>query len=245
MADTRRSATGAMAARPAAARPAPAHAAPRCGGRATGGQWCQSAISQRDDSGGSVLRCRATSPCPGSMRRVALQSVSTTTAAAQELLADKLQAPATAPVTVRGRSPGPILRGGCVARAHRRAGWQQIIGRWWERTLMRHVLAPRPVASRPRGMAEPPLATGLVALSGRSQRTVPCLLSAVAGAVDLATVTAAADQRLDATARAKKQSRRHRVAMVGPADVRWTNATIAVILTPHACPARCGARRRA
>src|SRR5271170_168442 len=98
---------------------------------------------------------------------------------------------------------------------------------------MRHVLPPRPVASGPRGMAEPPLATGLVALSGRSQRAVPCLLGAVVGAIDLATVTAAADQCLDATARANKQPRRHRVAMVGPADVRWTNPTIAVILTLH------------
>src|SRR5664279_3777562 len=32
--------------------------------------------------------------------------------------------------------------------------------------------------------------------------------------------------------------------MLGPAKTKWTNATIARIITLHTCPARCGARRR-
>ncbi len=63
---------------------------------------------------------------------VALQPVLATTAAAQEPLADELRAPTTTPMTVRDRSPGPILRNSCVARAHRRARRQQIIGSRWE-----------------------------------------------------------------------------------------------------------------
>ena len=48
--------------------------------------------------------------------RVALQPVSAMTAAAQEPLANELRAATTAPVAVRDRSPGPILRDSCVAR---------------------------------------------------------------------------------------------------------------------------------
>jgi hypothetical protein len=57
--------------------------------------------------------------------RIALRPVSPTTAAAQESLADEWRAATTAPVTVRHRSPGPILR------THRRARRQQIIGWRW------------------------------------------------------------------------------------------------------------------
>jgi hypothetical protein len=50
-----------------------------------------------------------------------------TTTAAQELLADEIATSPTAPVAVRNRSRKPIILGNCVARAHRRAEWQQII----------------------------------------------------------------------------------------------------------------------
>ena len=63
--------------------------------------------------------------------RVVLQPVSAVTAAAQEPLADEWRAATTAPVTVRDRSPGPILRNSCVARTLRRARRQQIIGWRW------------------------------------------------------------------------------------------------------------------
>src|SRR5208283_288177 len=60
--------------------------------------------------------------------RVALQPVSAMAAAAQEPLADEWRTPAAAPMTVRDRPPRPILRSSCVARTHRRARRQQIIG---------------------------------------------------------------------------------------------------------------------
>jgi hypothetical protein len=53
----------------------------------------------------------------------ALQPVSAMTAAAQEPLADEWRAP----VTVRDRSPGPILRDSCVARTLRRGRHQEIL----------------------------------------------------------------------------------------------------------------------
>jgi hypothetical protein len=59
-----------------------------------------------------------------------------------------------------------------------------------------------------------------------------------------ATVAAAADQHLAPTSRAHIEPGRHHAGIVASADITWTSAAIAAILTPHACPARCGARRR-
>ena len=109
---------------------------------------------------------------------------------------------------------------------------------------MRHFIATRPVTTRSLGMGEPPSAAGLVAPSGGVLLAAPRSLRAVAGAVDLAAVATAADHCLGATVRAKKQSSRRRVTVVGPANAKWTDATIARIMPLHACPARCGARRR-
>ena len=109
---------------------------------------------------------------------------------------------------------------------------------------MRHFIAARPVTTRSLGMGEPPPAAGLVAPSGGVLLAAPRSLRAVAGAVDLAAVATAADHCLGATVRAKKQSSRRRVTVFGPANAKWTNATIARIMPLHACPARCGARRR-
>ena len=109
---------------------------------------------------------------------------------------------------------------------------------------MRHFIAARPVTTRSLGMREPPSAAGLVAPSGGVLLAAPRSLRAVAGAVDLAAVATAADHSLGATIRAKKQSSRRRVTVFGPANAKWTNATIARIMPLHACPARCGARRR-
>src|SRR5271166_5266670 len=109
---------------------------------------------------------------------------------------------------------------------------------------MRHYIAARPVTTRSLGMGEPPSAAGLVAPSGGVLLAAPRSLRAVAGAVDLAAVATAADHCLGATVRAKKQSSRRRVMVFGPANAKWTDATIARIMPLHACPARCGARRR-
>ena len=109
---------------------------------------------------------------------------------------------------------------------------------------MRHFIAARPITTRSLGMGEPPSAAGLVAPSGGVLLAAPRSLRAVAGAVDLAAVATAADHCLGATVRAKKQPRRRRVTVFGPANAKWTDATIARIMPLHACPARCRARRR-
>ena len=63
-------------------------------------------------------------------------------------------------------------------------------------------------------------------------------------AIDLAAVATTTDQRLSVAFRTHEQPGRRRGAVTGSADIPWTSAMIAGILTPHACPARCGARRR-
>src|ERR1700728_689509 len=109
---------------------------------------------------------------------------------------------------------------------------------------MRHILASDPVAARSLSVREPPSAAGLVASSRVAPGAPAGPRSAVTGAIDLATVAAATDQRLSAAFRAHEQAGRRRRAVTGSADIPWTNATFDGILAPHACPARCGARRR-
>jgi hypothetical protein len=69
---------------------------------------------------------------------------------------------------------------------------------------MRHFFAARPVATLSRGMAASPRRTILVTLPGALKRAPPGALSAVRGTINLATVAAAADQRLDVTTGAQK-----------------------------------------
>jgi hypothetical protein len=72
---------------------------------------------------------------------------------------------------------------------------------------MRHFFAARPVAALSRGMAASPRLTILVALSRTLLRAAPDPLGADFGAINLATVAAAADQHLHPTAHAKEQPR--------------------------------------
>jgi hypothetical protein len=65
---------------------------------------------------------------------------------------------------------------------------------------MRHFFIARPVATLSRGMAASPRRTTLIALAGALDRAAPGALSAVRGTINLATVAAAADQRLGAAA---------------------------------------------
>ena len=109
---------------------------------------------------------------------------------------------------------------------------------------MRHFFIARPVATLTRGMASSPRLTILVALSGTLDGAAPGLLGAVFGTINLAAVTAATDHHLTATPGAQKQSRRCRRGMIETAVATWTTAVIAGIVSLHACPARCGARRR-
>ena len=110
---------------------------------------------------------------------------------------------------------------------------------------MRHVFASRPVSARALGMREPPSTTGLVTGSRRALATPPRMRAAIPGAVNLAAIATTTDQRLGPTPSAQKQPGRSSVVMVGLADAMWTSAQLSAILIGHACPARCGARRRA
>jgi hypothetical protein len=87
---------------------------------------------------------------------------------------------------------------------------------------MRHVLAARAVAAGALGMGEAPTAAGLVACAGGALATTPGAQSAVTGAVDLATVALAADQRLTAALHADEQSRRAASALLAAANLLWS-----------------------
>jgi hypothetical protein len=84
---------------------------------------------------------------------------------------------------------------------------------------MRHFIATRPVATRSVGMSKPPQTAGLVTTSRMVLLASPRSPSAIARAIDLAAITATADQSLSAAIRAKKQPRRRRVTMFASAIV--------------------------
>jgi len=110
---------------------------------------------------------------------------------------------------------------------------------------MRHFFSPRPVAACPLGMRAPSPMAGLVTRTGGSLAMPPGKIAAVSGAVDLAAVATATDQGLGAAFHADKQPRRCGLAGIGSVDpAAWTAAAVGAILSLHACPARCGARRR-
>jgi hypothetical protein len=117
---------------------------------------------------------------------------------------------------------------------------------------MRHFLAARPVATRAHGMGVTASAAGLKTLAGGALSALAGLPRAAAGAIDLPAITAAADHRLSAALGAQKQPRGADIAVGDGADAptaapdgtTWTIAAIAGIVSLHACPARCGARRR-
>ena len=109
---------------------------------------------------------------------------------------------------------------------------------------MRHIFAPDPVTASPLCMGKPSPAAGLVAPARVTPGAPAGTRGAVAGAIDLAAVATTTDQRLSVAFRTHEQPGRRRGAVTGSADIPWTSAMIAGILTPHACPARCGARRR-
>ena len=70
---------------------------------------------------------------------------------------------------------------------------------------MRHFFSACPVAALSSRVAASPRPTILVALASTLDRAAPGALGAVFGTINLATVAAAADQSLSATAGAQKQ----------------------------------------
>src|SRR3984885_4192693 len=136
---------------------------------------------------------------------VVSHQAATIEAAAQELPTDEFRAATPAPMAVRCRVPGPLRRDRCVARDRRRAGRQQIIQRRRGGPVMRHILAARPIATRPIGMREPPPTAGLIAPPGSTLRAMPGSRGAVSGTVDLPAIATAADQALGAATGTHKQ----------------------------------------
>jgi len=65
---------------------------------------------------------------------------------------------------------------------------------------MRHFFVARPVATLSHGMVASPRRTSLIAPPGALDRATPSLLGAVRSTINLATVAAAANQRLGAAA---------------------------------------------
>ena len=72
---------------------------------------------------------------------------------------------------------------------------------------MRHFFVFGPIAPGPAGVCAPSSMAGLVTRAGRLLIAPPGERATVTGAVNLATVAATTDQRLDAAFRAKKQAR--------------------------------------
>jgi hypothetical protein len=107
---------------------------------------------------------------------------------------------------------------------------------------MRHVLLLGAPATRPYRVGQPTATARLVAMTGRPPGVISRHLCTSAGAIDLAAVTAAADQHLSTATRTHEQPG-CRFQRCGPACT-WTAPAMLGIMPRHACSARCGARRR-
>jgi len=88
-------------------------------------------------------------------------------------------------------------------------------------------------------MGEAAPAARLVALARGALGLTPRCLRTATGAVNLATVAATADEHLHVAAGAQKEPGWR----LGTAGGKWTRSAMSGILSPHSCPARCGARR--
>ncbi len=107
---------------------------------------------------------------------------------------------------------------------------------------MRHVLLPDTPATAARRMGQATAPACLIASASLPLSTVPRLLSAAAGTVNLPAVATAADQHLHPAAATYEQPGRpfRRIGL----RTAWTASAAGGILSRHACSAPCGARRR-
>ena len=101
---------------------------------------------------------------------------------------------------------------------------------------MRHVLLPGAITAGTRGMLKPTAMAHLVAPAGVASSVASGPMGALPGAVNMTTITAAADHHLSAATRAEKQPRRNGVVLIEPAAPLMTGAARAAILPRHACP---------
>ena len=171
-------------------------AAPRCDARATDGRWCRSSISRRGRSAGSAPRCQAASPWSGPIRSCrATAGLGDRPRRRRNPWRTRSRAATTAPVTVRDRSPGPILRGQ-LRRSHSpasRAPADHPVAMGVNRDASLFCRAPGSGRVARHGGVAP--AAGLVAPSGALSERRRARCGAVAGAINLAAVAAATDQR--------------------------------------------------
>ena len=185
-----------------------------------------------------------------------------TPAAAQEPLTEQQRAGAAAPVAVRSRAaslgrPGRRRR---VWPGHRGRRQQITVDRRGS-TVMRHFLLPplrwhsngcavgtfsqlRPPTAHPGRVHAAATMARLVAPPSLPDRVSPRLPGTATGAVELTAVAATANDHLLAATGAQEQTTRGRISLTCLAGPAWTNAMVGRIVGLHACPARCGARRR-
>jgi len=93
-------------------------------------------------------------------------------------------------------------------------------------------------------MGEAPFAACLIALSGLAPAGRTGELCATAGAVDLSSITAAADQDLVSTTFTDKEAAGVLGGRLVTTAATWTQTPFGAIVPRQSCPARCRARRR-
>ena len=99
---------------------------------------------------------------------------------------------------------------------------------------MRHFFLPRTVTLGARGMVAATNARALIAPAGGALLCAPGHLGASSVAVDVAAITAGADQNLGAAARAEIGAR-GAMSLFGLSTEPWTNRATGEILRPHTC----------
>jgi len=105
---------------------------------------------------------------------------------------------------------------------------------------MRHILLPGAPATRPFRVGQPTAAARLVAPPGRTLGVISRLLCTAIGAVDLASVAAAADQRLPTAPRAQIEPPRRLSGNLTTSAATWTNMSFGAIIPRQSCLAHCG-----
>jgi len=109
---------------------------------------------------------------------------------------------------------------------------------------MRHFLSLRPPATHPGSVHVAATTVRLIVPPGLLNRAAARLARTVAGAVALTAVAATANDHLPAATGTLKQATRHRIGPPRFAALAETRVALGRIVGLHACPARCGARRR-
>ncbi len=93
-------------------------------------------------------------------------------------------------------------------------------------------------------MRTPAAQARLVTPAGLTHRPPPRPRAAASVAIDLAAIAVTADDDLGTAGRTQEQTPRSGFDLLVMTGPTWTKALIGRIIALHACPARCGARRR-